>query len=294
MRRRLHVKVSRACNNNCQFCLDDRSLRTDTDPAAVAGQQLGHAHLGEVLFTCGEPTLDPRLPRYVAMARQAGYRSIGLVTNGRRLAHDRYCAALLDAGLTEVTVSVHGHTPRLHDALTRAPGSLEQTLAGLDNLARRRHRGVPRIITSTVVCRTNAPRLRETLDRLSLADVMVVNVIEPRGEARRLLAPLLPSYGELAVQVTQALEGAPWRGKVAVEGLPLCLCTAFLDRVGIREEIHLAQGSQLAVLPPDRDHLKPPVCEGCALSFRCPGIFAEYADERGIGELSRVTHQETD
>jgi MoaA/NifB/PqqE/SkfB family radical SAM enzyme len=288
MRRRLHVKVSLGCNNNCQFCLDDRPLRTDVNRAEVAALLAQNAHLGEVLFTCGEPTLHPELPLYVAMARTAGYRSIGLVTNGRRLAYEPYCAGLLAAGLTEVTVSVHGHTPRLHDGLTRAPGALRQTLAGLDNLARLRVEGRPRIITSTVVCRTNADHLRAIFDRLAAADVMVVNVIEPRGEARAKLAVLLPSYSELGRQLAVALYGAPWRERVAVEGLPLCLCGDFLDRVGIREEIHLQQGSELAVLPPDRDHLKPPVCDGCSLSFRCPGIFADYASERGTGELCSI------
>ena len=288
MRRRLHVKVSSGCNNNCQFCLDDRSRRTDTDDEGVATLLARNANLGEVLFTCGEPTLHPELPRYVAMARRAGYRSIGLVTNGRRLAYEPYCASLLSAGLTEVTVSIHGHTPQLHDGLTRSPGALRQTLAGLENLGRLRSNGTPRIITSTVVCRTNADHLRAILDRLTMADVMVVNVIEPRGEARIRLAALLPSYSELAHQLSAALDGAPWRERVAIEGLPLCLCGDFLDRVGIREEIHLQQGSQYAVLPPDRDHVKPPICEGCSLSFRCPGIFGDYASQRGIEELRRV------
>lgn len=294
MRSRLHVKVSRRCNNNCVFCLDDRSLREDVSSREVAALLNAHRPLGEVLFTCGEPTLDGSLPRYVAMAKQAGYRSIGLVTNGRRLAHEPFCDALVDAGLTEVTVSIHGDSPRLHDGLTRAPGSFGQTRAALDNLARARQRvrtrGGLRVISSTVVCRANSASLRGILEMLDAipVDVMVLNVVEPSGEALERLDQLLPAYADLATAIGAALEDLPGRDRVAVEGIPLCAAEPFLDRIGIREEIHLRQGDQLTELPPDRNHVKIDACAGCALAVRCPGVFAAYRDRRGTAELRRV------
>ncbi len=291
MRRRLHVKVSRECNNNCVFCLDDRARRHDVDDGEVDDLLARHRHLGEVLFTCGEPTLHPSLPRFVHRARRTGYRSIGLVTNGRRLSYPAYSQSLLDAGLTEVTVSIHGHDRRSHDALTRAPGAFEQTRAALENLSRLR-RGTPlRLITSTVLCDLNADGLRPTLEGLGRlgVDVMVVNVVEPSGQALRHLDLLSTSYRDLARSVAEALDGFEGRERVAVEGLPLCLCHPFLDRVGIREEIHLRQGDRIAALPPDRNHRKPGICEGCSLTGRCPGVFEAYAERRGTQEIARVT-----
>ncbi len=291
MRSRLHVKVSRRCNNNCVFCLDDRSRREDVTATEVAELLARHRSLGEVLFTCGEPTLDGSLPGYVHMARRAGYRSIGLVTNGRRLSHRPFCDALIQAGLTEVTVSIHGDSARVHDALTRAPGSFEQTRSALHNLARARGGAGLKLISSTVVCRSNAGHLRATLDMLDgiPVDVMVVNVVEPSGEARGLLDQLLPEYREIGRAVAAALDGFPGRDRVAVEGIPLCAAEAVLDRIGIREEIHLRQGDRIEALPPDRNHVRTHECEGCALALRCPGVFSAYAEARGTGDLRRVT-----
>jgi MoaA/NifB/PqqE/SkfB family radical SAM enzyme len=289
MRQRLHVKVSRSCNNNCLFCLDDPQRREDVTEAEVAALLAAHEHLREVLFTCGEPTLHPRLPAFVASARESAYTSIGLVTNGRRLSYEAYCTSLLEAGLTEVTISIHGADARQHDALTRTRGSFEQTLGGIRNVRRLgRPRGV-RLISSTVVTRRNADGLPDLLALLADdgVDVMVINVVEPSGGALQHFDKVFTSYTELAASVAAALDGFAGRSRVVVEGLPLCTSLPLLDAAGVREEIHLQEGDQLRALPPDRGHLKPEVCAGCRLSHRCPGIYETYALRRGTDELRR-------
>jgi MoaA/NifB/PqqE/SkfB family radical SAM enzyme len=289
MRQRLHVKVSRSCNNNCLFCLDDRDRREDVTEAGVAELLAAHVHLREVLFTCGEPSLHPQLPGFVAAARRAGYTSIGLVTNGRRLSYEAYCRSLIEAGLTEVTISIHGATARQHDALTRTRGSFEQTLGGLRNVHRLGQSRWIRLISSTVVTRRNAGTLADLLALLAAegVDVMVINVVEPSGSALEHFDAVFTSYRELAASVAAALDGFEHRRRVVVEGLPLCTSLPLLDAAGVREEIHLREGDQLRALPPDRGHLKPEICGGCRLWDRCPGIYESYARRRGTDELQR-------
>ena len=43
-------------------------------------------------------------------------------------------ASLIAAGATEFSPSLHGSTAAIHDELTQAPGSFDQTVAGLKNL----------------------------------------------------------------------------------------------------------------------------------------------------------------
>jgi len=289
MRRRLHVKVSRGCNNNCLFCLDDRELRTDVTDGEVAQLLARSTDLGEVLFTCGEPTIHPGLVRYVGMARRAGYRSIGLVTNGRRLAYREYCDALVRAGLTEITVSIHGHEPRLHDALTRTRGAFAQTLEGLRNAAR--HRPSIRVISSTVVVRQNAGQLADILSLVGEVDVSVLNVVEPTGMALEHFGSVVDSYTELARSVSAALGRHETDRELIVEGLPLCLCGGFLALAGLREEIHLQEGDRFHALPTDRDHTRCDACAECSLLPRCPGIYAAYAERLGTDELVPAADQ---
>ncbi len=287
-RPRLHVKMSRSCNNNCIFCLDDRDLRTDASEAEVMALLEAHAHIGEMLFTCGEPTLHPLLPRSVDLARRAGYRSIGLVTNGRRLSYLQYCSGLVDLGLNEVTVSIHGSSPSMHDSLTRARGSFVQTLKAIENLAAIRRSHALRLVTSTVLVGRNASRLRSILDLLVRfePDAMVLNVVEPSGEALGRYGRLQPGYAEMARVIEAALHGFWGRGRVLVEGLPLCLCRGFLDCTGIREEIHLLEGREVRILSPGRNQIHGEPCRECARAEACPGVFESYARLRGWEEIT--------
>jgi hypothetical protein len=60
-----------------------------------------------------------------------GYRWVQIITNGRRLAYPGFLRALLEAGLDEVTFSMHGSSPGVHDAMVGVPGAFEQSFAGL-------------------------------------------------------------------------------------------------------------------------------------------------------------------
>src|SRR5437762_550 len=47
----------------------------------------------------GEPTIWPGLPALIAEARSMGFRSVTVVTNGRRLADEAYARALVTSGV---------------------------------------------------------------------------------------------------------------------------------------------------------------------------------------------------
>jgi len=227
----LHVLVGAQCNNNCLFCMEaDRERRAER----IASQSQDdirrmidqYPQADEVLFTSGEPTLDPELPTYIAWAKERGFRVIALVTNGRRLAYRGYARELVDAGLNRVTVSIHGHTAALHDGQTRTPGSFEQSLAGLDEvvrLARTRHL---RVHTSTVVNRRTLPHLGEIHQLLSSrgTDVTVFNVMMGRGRGAEHASRLLAPYSEVVREVKHLCRELPESRQrtIRIEDIPPC------------------------------------------------------------------------
>src|SRR6185295_5958348 len=81
-----------------------------------------------------EPTLHPRLVDAIHLARDLGYRSINVTTNGRTLRDAAFAKQLVDSGMTHLLISVHGASAEVHDEATDAPGSFEQTMAGVDNV----------------------------------------------------------------------------------------------------------------------------------------------------------------
>jgi len=287
IRKRLHIKVSKYCNNNCIFCLDDRPKRRNVTIKEVESLLEQSKGIKEVLFTCGEPTLHPHLPLFIAMAKKAGFSSIGLVTNGRRLCYPSYCDMLLRAGLTEITISIHGSNAKMHEGLTRTKGSFNQTVEGLKNIYERKSKYEIKLITSTVLTKKNVIYISQILEFLSSFDVdtMVLNIVEPSGEAIRNFEKLTPYYTDISKILSDTLSKFPEKHKVTVEGIPLCFCRNFIECTGIREEIHILEETFKA-LPINRFQVKPETCKECKLYPKCPGIFEYYAQKRGIIELN--------
>ncbi len=185
-----------------------------------------YPHPDEILFTSGEPTLDPGLVTYVTWAKQRGFRVIGLVTNGRRLTYRGYARELLDAGLNRVTVSIHGHIATLHDGQTRTPGSFEQSLSGLDEIVRLGRTRHLRVHTSTVLNRRTLPHLAEIQQLLSSrgADVTVFNVMMARGRGAQHAPRLLAPYAEVVQEVAKLCRELPQSRQrtIRVEDVPPC------------------------------------------------------------------------
>lgn len=103
---RVYVEITNICNMNCSFCHGHhRAARqmTEAEYAHVLEQLTGktqyiYHHL------MGEPLVHPLLPKFLEMARQAGFRPM-ITTNGTLL--DSRGDALLDRGLHKVNISLH-------------------------------------------------------------------------------------------------------------------------------------------------------------------------------------------
>lgn len=238
---RLHVCVGYACNNNCVFCMEeDREGRWNR----LVHQTVGDVRrmltqdpsIQEVMFTSGEPTLHEHLPEYIRMARDLGYRVVGLITNGRRLAYRPYLETLLEAGLNHVLVSIHGPDARTHDALVRTRGAFEQALRGLANLskARRRYPGL-KVHTHCVLNRRNYRKVLEYLDTMRPfhLDQHVFSVMMPEGRGSRLMDSLMPRYSDVAQEFERVLALLPSEevSRVFLLDIPYCTTVRLPDSV---------------------------------------------------------------
>jgi MoaA/NifB/PqqE/SkfB family radical SAM enzyme len=150
------IPVWYSCNNDCSICMlaNVKHKLGTVKPEAFRSLVRGLVKDGRydgLILSGAEITTFEYLERYVKEASSYGrFNKIQLQTNGRRLADRDYVHRLVDAGVNEFFVSVHGLEP-VHDAITRVPGSFRETMAGIVNLSK-----FPvNIITNTVLTRCN-------------------------------------------------------------------------------------------------------------------------------------------
>ena len=130
------VRVTFACNNRCMFCLDGDAPKAGHRSAPEVRAEIvkGYKPGARLILSGGEASIHPDFIDFVHFGRETGYAWIQTITNGRMFAYAPFAKSAADAGLSEVTFSMHGHTSALHDELTGIPGGFAQALRGMMNL----------------------------------------------------------------------------------------------------------------------------------------------------------------
>jgi len=276
MSRRRSIEVTLACDGACRFCPQVGLERKARDEAAVLAEIERAGQEGDaVTFVGGEPTGRRELADWIAAAREAGAPAVGLQTHARALRDPARAKALIDAGLTDVHVSIHGARPDVHDYHTDAPGSLDATVAGIQTL--REHGPDLQLVATTVVTRSSFRVLAELPVRLAGWGIGAWSLawVEPRGAAASAFDRLVPRLGLAAPFVLHAIATARRLGVPAfTSGLPHCVLGPFGD-TALR-----ADG--------DDDARFGEPCTGCPARPRCPGVAPSYLARFGDEELRPV------
>lgn len=139
--RDLRLSVIEACNFRCGYCMpadrvpDDYGLdaasRLSFDQIETLVRAFISLGVTKLRLTGGEPLLRKGLPDLIArLARLPGLDDVALTTNGTLLRAQ--AAALKQAGLRRLTVSLDALDPEVFAAMSGGRGRVQDVLAGID------------------------------------------------------------------------------------------------------------------------------------------------------------------
>lgn len=290
------IAVWPKCDNRCVMCTNARSYGRQAGARYSLKAQVrrlerrlagleGYANDGggsDLTLTGGEPTLHPAFLQLLSyFRRRLPGGEITLLTNGRRLASRRFCAAFLKAAGPPFAVAVpfHGPSAAVHDRVTGVQGSFDGALAGVRNLLR--PSSGPAVEARVVLHGLNLPLLGETL-RFLLREFSrsprfraVVIHHEIEGEALRNARELELRLADSARAVNAAAPLLKRFRELRLYHFPLCLLAAPLRGL-------------CRITQPEADRSYPRGCAGCRLRPACPGLMAAYRRRFGAGELRPV------
>lgn len=310
------------CNNNCVFCMEeDRDGRIVTNSATTDEVVLWllDKHRGgeEFCFTSGEPTTNKRLPVWVKWAKEHGIKRISVMTNGRALSYDRYVRALVAGGMNRFYISIHGHTKKLHEGLTRTPESFAQTVAGIDQVVRLKPYGVE-LHTSTVITKRNLPAMGDIYRFLRQhgVDQVVFNVMQANGRANTFFDQIFPRYTEIAQTAKVFLDEQQKKEREVMAFLvdiPLCTTTELPDfnRGFVESYAHYEPPEMTNIVTnpedesrrggpdgqlvqvkradlDDAERQKRMECRSCRYDSVCEGVWGNYLSRYGWEEMQPV------
>lgn len=304
---RLHISMGATCNNNCSFCIEENRLARFESVSRITPQFVRqmletHPNREEMCFTHGEPTMNPMLSTYIGWARDLGYRRIGLITNGRLFAVMKNAERMLRLGLNHVIVSAHGSDQKRHEALTRTPGSFEQTTAGIRNLGLLARTWPLKLHTNTVITRRNVDDmgpLYAHFAELGVHDV-VFSVMKPIGRGNTSFDSHAARYSTVVEEFLRTVNRLPMGGtQVYLEDVPYCVSEKVRDchRGFVEENLHFFADDDAVYHiahtgDEESERAHRPECDQCAYRPVCPGVFRRYVAEFGWEEFQPVRREE--
>jgi len=294
----LYVDLGPVCNSRCYFCAASASSTGGFDleaqeRAILLGREAGATKL---VLTGGEPTIHANLLELIAKASGAGFAAIQLQSNGRLLRDYDYLAMLVKAGITDFGVSLHGHTATIHEANTQMPGSFEETVRGIENVAMMFGPNPP-IAANCVISPLNLAHLQEVAELLVQlgASTIKFSYLHAIGRAQHLLKRgNWPSKTEVLPFLLDAVRTVERLGRstsLAIEAIPYCLLKGAevycSDRL-IRPVLQGTPEGSIEVYDVKSERVKRPDCRSCTFDPLCAGPWRQYPAEFGWEEFEPI------
>jgi MoaA/NifB/PqqE/SkfB family radical SAM enzyme len=290
------IKIGYQCNNHCFFCAQgDKRSKCSFRKKEKIEKELSEAraNYASLVLTGGEPTLHPDFLHLVRFAKKLDFKTIQIQTNGRMFAYKKFCREAVGAGATEFSPALHGHSAKLHDYLTGAEGSFNQTVSGIKNL---KELGQP-VITNTVVTKLNYKYLPEIAKILIALDVdqfqfAFVHIVGSAWQNRNWL---VPRKSAIMPYVKRGVDMARAAGKnVVTEAIPFCLMKGYEDCIAERVIPDAKVIERNLTVESFTDYrqsfgkAKSKRCKKCAYFSICEGPWREYPKLFGWSEFNPV------
>jgi MoaA/NifB/PqqE/SkfB family radical SAM enzyme len=295
--KRLDLKITFKCTNNCLFCAQGakRYQFVDKDKKEVFRELKKNFLSGirGVVFTGGEPTLHKNITDFIRYAKKIGYKVIQLQTNAQNLSDIKLLKKLKKNGLNEVAPSIHAFDPDLHNKLVRNPNAFYKTFKGIYNSI---SLGL-NTVTNTVITKQNykeLPKIAKMLVKLKANQIQFafVHLVGTAYKNRFKITPrktdILP-YLIKAINICKA-NNIP----VFTEAIPYCILRGYEECVvesNIPETTIVDSNFKIKNYSKYRlnyGKVKSKKCLKCLFYKKCEGPWKEYPELYGWKEFMPI------
>lgn len=284
------------CNNNCLFCAVDseanKNLLLSTADISRFLETLGGMKNVEMELSGGEPTLRPEL-FYFLERIYANYMNIKylLLTNGRNFSRMNVAAKISEFNPYSILIPLHGDTCQLHDTITRAPGSFNETMIGIRNLYEHKLN----VGLKTVINGLNYERLPQIIELIAKnfpdCPGISINGLDVQGNALVNKDVIGVHLSDAAEHIEKAIDVAHRQGfKIILYSIPPCV----LDD-DYRKFVGMKRRNSVYIKTPksNMDYVRlnygtVEKCKCCRYFAECSGTWHSYYKYYGTDEIKPI------
>lgn len=302
----LLLNTTTFCNAKCKFCIVYDKLNrpelnmTDEQVYATLRQSRAGGST-EVGYSGGEPSIDPRIVDIVRYAKELGFTHQSMNTNGIRFKQKQFCRDILEAGLTSIDISVHGHTDELHDGLVVKRGALAAIREACANLRELGQTYRFHLSATIVIARDNHKELRNIcvfLDSLGVTHKRLKYAYEGHMSHDMIIDQVAP-YQDVVASIKDALDYlATRKWGFYITHIPMCLLgehAAFSQDFERRHAVMMFDDHKVYGEPAHYFRQDGDACAGCVVNNLCTRLDGAYEKFHGRPALVPfTTHDEVE
>lgn len=294
--KRVDIKTGYLCNNNCKFCVQAHNKKfanKNSEEIIASLKSARDDNCSGVVFTGGEFTLRDDCIKLVHLAKQLGFSTIQLQSNGRMFSNIDFCKKMISAGANEFSPALHGHSAEIHDYLTESPGAFKQTVQGIRNIKQLGQY----IVANSVIVKANyrtAPLTAQLFADLNV-DQFQFAFVHAMGNAQKNFKSMIPNKSLVVPYLKKGIDIAVKNGvKVMVEAIPFCLMQGYEKYVSelyipptrIEEKDRVILDFKKA--KQEFSKVKFSQCKTCRFDIVCEGPWREYPEAFGSDEFVAI------
>lgn len=259
-----------ACNSRCRFCMVQDEIKRSTHmPQEELFSILDSLQSGEeVDFFGGEPTLHPNFYEAIESAAARGL-CISVATNGRIAAIPEHARRLAAISGISIRTSLYGVNAAVHNYYTRAPGSFEETIKGIQNLINEGN--CP--LVNIVILPKNVLHLSQMINVLGQLGVERIKISSVYGGSD--ITEYLVDLNSARTAVQQAIIQMHAHGMtLQIEKSPMCLAPLFIN-------VFIPETDPEMLRSSGTTYSHAVCCKTCSLRLACVGIPRAYLQRFG-------------
>ena len=278
------------CNNNCLMCTNpdrpwpawDGSFDYDLKSLIkrIKKSEKEIKTYDSIYLGGGEPTLHPEFLKVLNfVSEKFPKQRIKLLTNGRRFLYKDFAQDVLSiTNNIDIELSIYGPNEKIHESVTRASGSFEQTIKGLKNLLSYKKEG-QLINVRFVITKLSYLYLEEFLKmigkRFSSTDRILLIFWEIENQAVKNMEAIKTTYHQVNPYMDKLYPLLKDFNEIRLYHFPLCvLPEKFWPYIW-------------RTLPEDGVVFNNS-CRQCEYKKYCLGIPKEYSKHIGIKEFKPI------
>lgn len=265
-----YLFITSGCNSNCIMCPSPEASRKKAQDTDISELFTMAKHIPNdtphITITGGEPFLiGEKIFPLIAFLKERFPRTEFLfLTNGRIFAVKKYLDLLKETipPYSIVAIPIHGSNSKIHDKITRAPKSFDQTKVGIKNLLKNKVCVELRVVLSKLNVDDFAEIANLIIKEFSGIEYVSIIAMEMTGTARtnmeKVWIPYKETFNRIAPSVRKLIENGV---DVKLYNFPLCTVEStywtLCEKSISENKVKYAE-----------------TCDDCKYKKNCGGVFA--------------------